>query len=342
MIVRELAPEETGRWDEFVTGHPHGTPFHLIAWRKTIEAVFPYRAMYLVAVDGDDLVAVLPLFLVENFLMGRVLISSPFAVYGGILSKTEEGRDAVRDHLRRLGEELKVRHVELRNGFEEQCAGFQRLARYVTFTQELSAQDRDELLRSLPKKTRNLVRKTERYPYSTRVARSLDSFYVLIEKSYRRLGTPVFPKRYFQAIAGSFGGMVDVREVVLDEAVVAVSLNFLFRDMMHTYFAASAEEQLSKSPNNFMYFDHLLWAGANGYRVFDFGRSKKESGHYEFKKHWRTAMRELPYEILLVNSDEMPNFSPANPRFQMAIRLWRMLPLPVARVLGPHLIPLFP
>jgi hypothetical protein len=136
--------------------------------------------------------------------------------------------------------------------------------------------------------------------------------------------------------------MVDVREVVLDGRVVAVSFNFLFRDIMHTYFAASSEEHLSMSPNNFMYFDHLLWAGKNGYRTFDFGRSKKESGHYTFKKHWRTTSRELPYEVLLVTRDELPNFSPTNPKFQLSIRLWQMLPLSVARVLGPRLIPLFP
>jgi hypothetical protein len=53
-------------------------------------------------------------------------------------------------------------------------------------------------------------------------------------------------------------------------------------------------------------------------------------------------MRELPYEIVLLKRKELPNFSPANPRFQPAIRVWRNLPLPVTRVMSRFVLPLFP
>ena len=46
-------------------------------------------------------------------------------------------------------------------------------------------------------------------------------------------------------------------------------------------------------------------------------------------------MRELPYELILVNRKELPNFSPANPKFSLAIRAWQKVPLPITRVLGP-------
>jgi hypothetical protein len=50
----------------------------------------------------------------------------------------------------------------------------------------------------------------------------------------------------------------------------------------------------------------------------------------------------LPYEMLLVRRKEVPNFSPTNPKFQFAIRVWQHLPLPVTRMLGPSLVRLFP
>jgi hypothetical protein len=53
-------------------------------------------------------------------------------------------------------------------------------------------------------------------------------------------------------------------------------------------------------------------------------------------------MRELPYEVLLVNRKELPNFSPANPRFEIAIQAWRRLPLPLTRTLSRFVFPLFP
>ncbi|MBV8730701.1 MAG: peptidoglycan bridge formation protein FemAB, partial [Acidobacteriia bacterium] len=79
-----------------------------------------------------------------------------------------------------------------------------------------------------------------------------------------------------------------------------------------------------------------------GYKLFDFGRSKRDTGPFEFKKHWNTRMRELPYEIVLIRRKELPNFSPANPRFRLAIRAWSVLPLPVARVASRFVLRLFP
>jgi hypothetical protein len=91
-----------------------------------------------------------------------------------------------------------------------------------------------------------------------------------------------------------------------------------------------------------MYFDHLRWAGANGFTLFDFGRCKRGTGVFEFKRHWNTTMHELPYEVVLIRRKEVPNFSPTNPRFEAAIRLWRLLPLWITRLIGPKVIRLFP
>jgi hypothetical protein len=79
-----------------------------------------------------------------------------------------------------------------------------------------------------------------------------------------------------------------------------------------------------------------------GVRQFDFGRSKLGSGSYAFKTQWNMRERPLPYQFFLVRRKNMPNFSPANPRFKFAISLWKALPLPVTRVLGPAMVRAFP
>ena len=84
--VRLLDAQAEPAWDAFVRAHPMGGPFHLPAWKRAIEESFGYRPYCLAAYGADGLRAVLPLFLVKNFLMGRVLLSTPFAVYGGILA----------------------------------------------------------------------------------------------------------------------------------------------------------------------------------------------------------------------------------------------------------------
>ena len=341
--IEPLAPGQEHLWDAFVRAHPHGTPFHLLAWKRTIETTFPYRAQYLCAFRADGaLCGVLPLFLVDTFLTGKILLSSPFAVYGGVLAIDDEVRRAFGERLRAMAQAGGVQYVELRNSWPEQCLGLEPVGRYVTFTQPVSPISADDLLASVSKKTRNMVRKSLKSPFSTRITTSLDHFYRLLANNYRRLGTPVFPRRFFEAMCANFGPVVDIREILLENDVAAAALNFHFRGSMHTYYAASDPRFLAQAPNNYMYFDFLLWSGHNGYAEFDFGRSKKDTGTFEFKRHWGTIMRELPYEVMLVKRKDLPNFSPKNPKFDLAIRAWRLLPLGATRILGPRLIRLFP
>lgn len=340
--VSQLEQSKYADWDRYVTAHRQGTPFHLTAWRRVLEESFGYEPRYLCATSGGALCGVMPLFLVNTPLTGKVLISSPFAVYGGILADNTDARDAIGAELRKMAEAEAVQYAEIRNAWPEQQLGYFAIDRYVTFTQPVHPMTDDELMASVSKKTRNMVRKSLKNPYSTRVTPSLDTFYRLMSANYRRLGTPVFPRGFFERIPKYFGPIVDIREIMLEDRVAAASMNFYFNGSMHTYYAASDQDLLAQAPNNYMYFDFLRWAGQNGLSEFDFGRSKKDTGTFEFKRHWGTTMRELPYEVLLVKRKDPPNFSPKNPKFEMAIKVWQKLPLAVTNLLGPRLIRMFP
>src|ERR1051325_9435382 len=183
LTARLFQPQDSAQWDAFVGAHPHGSPFHLLAWKRTLERAFRYTSCYLVAEDGRGIRAVLPLFMIQNVIMGRVLISSPFAVYGGILADSGEARDAIKGHLEKLAQEHSVQHVELRNCYPEQCVGFQRISRYVTFTQDTMIADAEELLSALPKKTRNMVRKTQKFAYEVRFSKDISAFYTLMARN---------------------------------------------------------------------------------------------------------------------------------------------------------------
>jgi FemAB-related protein (PEP-CTERM system-associated) len=341
MTTRGFQEQDASAWDHFVTAHPQSSLFHLTAWKRTIEESFGYQPRYLLAMEDGRIRGVLPLFLVKNPVIGQVLVSSPFAVYGGILADCDQARQMLYDAVRHLGAQLGVDHIELRNAYRDQCVGEPNIDRYVTFTQELSSSG--DLLESLPKKTRNLVRKALKTPfemrYNVRDPRVMDEVH---SRNMRRLGTPNFPVRYFKRLLANFGDMADIREVWHDNTVMAVSLNLYYRGQMHTYHAAADQRFNALSPNMFMYYDHLRWASENGFPIFDFGRSKKDTGPYTFKTHWKTTMRELPYEIILVRRKTLPNFSPANPKFALPIKIWKCLPLPVTRMVSRVVFPLFP
>jgi len=339
---RSIERSDMPAWDRFVRAHLSGTPFHLMAWHDTLRSIFGYRAEYRVAIEYGEIVGVLPMFIVDNFVTGKVLVSTPFGVYGGILASSNGGHEILRDAMTTLAHKEGVQYAELRNSFSQQASGFDSVDRYCTFTRDVTPASRDDLLAALPQKTRNVLRKALKQNFTTRPAPDLGAFYALLSETYRRHGTPVFPKRFFETIVGNSGSEVDVREVVLDGKVVAASLNFLYQRQMHTYYAASSRDCWKMNVNDFMYFEQIMWAGQNGFTLFDFGRSKVGGGPSEFKKHWGAIMRPLPYEVMLVKRRELPNFSQSNPKFDLAVRAWQKMPLAVTQLVGPRLVGMFP
>lgn len=277
------------------------------------------------------------MFLVQNILVGKALISSPFAVYGGILADSDEVRFALRDAARELGRYLGVQYVELRNAWEEQLSGLPQIRRYVTFTAEIGS-GQDAILAAIPRKQRAEVRYGIKANLTSRVATDSSNFERLYSESLRRLGTPCFPSRHFAELRRNFGEQAGIREVMLGDKIIAAVFTFYFRDQVLPYYGASDTAHNDVSPANFMYFDLMRWGSQNGYRTFDFGRSRIDTGSYHFKARWGMQMRELPYEMILVRRKELPNFSPGNPKFQAAIRLWQRMPLPVTRAVGPWFI----
>jgi FemAB-related protein (PEP-CTERM system-associated) len=340
--VREFDGADALRWDEFVSAHPHGSPFHLTAWKRSIEETFGYQPHYLLAEEEGRIRGVLPLSLAQTLVIGKALISTPFAVYGGILADGDDSLRALGAAAEALGRELAVDYVDLRNAYPEQRAGFAPVERYVTFTQTIG-RDRDAILESIPRKTRAAVRKALKHPYSTRRSTDPAAFEALYARNLRRLGTPCFPPRHFTTLLRNFGKAADIFEVILQGKVVAAVFSFYFRDQVLPYYGASDPAFNEFAPNNFMYYELMCQSGTAGLELFDFGRSKVQgSGSFDFKSHWGMAVRPLPYEMLLVRRKELPNFTPTQPKFSKAIQIWQHVPMPIARVMGPFLIRLVP
>ena len=72
--------------------------------------------------------------------------------------------------------------------------------------------------------------------------------------------------------------------------------------------------------------------------MLDLGRSLIGSGNEVFKTKWKPRKQLLAYWYALLKSHELPDLNQKNPKFQVAIWLWKRLPAFVVRPLGPFLI----
>jgi hypothetical protein len=75
-----------------------------------------------------------------------------------------------------------------------------------------------------------------------------------------------------------------------------------------------------------------------GCATFDMGRSKRDTGSFEFKRRWGVEPTPLHYEYFLRRGDALPDVNPLNPKYRLFIEGWKRLPLPVANRLGPLII----
>ena len=87
-----------------------------------------------------------------------------------------------------------------------------------------------------------------------------------------------------------------------------------------------------------MYWEMLRRSLEGGARAFDFGRSSVDSGTHKFKAQWGAEPVQLNWEYQLLTPGELPNVSPANPKYQFAIALWQKLPLSVTTRVGPMIV----
>ena len=72
--------------------------------------------------------------------------------------------------------------------------------------------------------------------------------------------------------------------------------------------------------------------------MFDYGRSKRDTGSFDFKKNWGFEPQPLALRVSrCYRGDRIPQNNPLNPKYRAFIALWRRLPLPIANRLGPLL-----
>jgi FemAB-related protein (PEP-CTERM system-associated) len=154
----------------------------------------------------------------------------------------------------------------------------------------------------------------------------------------RDLGTPVYSVRFFAEILGAFPDRTRIHLVSHGVTPVATGLTFQTAATLEIPWASSVRDFNTLCPNHLLYWSALEGAIERGCSTFDFGRSTPNEGTYKFKEQWGAQPAPLCWEYGLLQRDQLPNSSPTNPKFRMAIALWKKLPVGIATRLGPMIV----
>ena len=153
--ITELQPDADdprGAWQRYADRARSATLFHALSWMDAVRSSYPHRPHYLMAWRGGDVVGVFPLFEVRSLLAGRMLVSVPYGVYGGVLCDDQEVADALLAEARRVAHCIGARYIDIRSS-KARWPCLTTLDRYVTFVRDLP-QSVDDVLSLFPRKAR--------------------------------------------------------------------------------------------------------------------------------------------------------------------------------------------
>ena len=337
VIVREMTDGDACAWDRFVFATDGTTFFHRAGWKSVLNETFGLRPHYLIAEREGQIVGVLPLFLQKSLLFGNALVSIPFGVEGGPVATNTAALSALDRAALALMEQTHARFLEYRIRGATRPGWQAKRELYATFARDLSADD-DKNLLAIPRKQRAVVRKTLASSLASEVDPATDRLYRIYSESVRNLGTPMFPRSYFPALLKAFEGDCDIVVILDDGAPVSAVMNFYFKGCVMPYYGGGTAGARRSGANDFLYWEVMRRAAARGFRRFDFGRSKANTGAFAFKKNWGFDPEWLEYEYYLSPGQSLPEKNPLNPKYALLIAAWKRLPLPIANAIGPLLI----
>jgi FemAB-related protein (PEP-CTERM system-associated) len=328
---------EVARIERFVAASG-GTAFHRPAWLRAVARGTGQRALGLVAEKGGALTGWLPLTEVHSPLFGRALVSSGFAVGGGVLTATPATVRRLCDAAVELAQRRSCATVELRGGaFPSDWHAISN--KHCGFAADLAADDEAQLL-ALPRKHRAEVRKGlagELTVAAGTSAADRAAHYAVYAQSVRNLGTPVFPRALFDAVLDGFGHDADILTVRHRGEPVASVLSLYHHGAVLPYWGGGTHAARALRANERMYFELMRHARRRGCTRFDFGRSKTGSGPWHYKKNWGFAPQPLTYASWTAPGAKPRNIDPTSHAYSARIELWKRLPLALANRIGPHI-----
>lgn len=325
-------------WDHYVLGnHPQGTIFHSLKWHGILDRTFglPYHLLA-VKDDNGDYMGVLSLYVAKGLSGSKALYSSPYTVYGGILSSSAEASQVLADKAREICIEEKAELVHLRNSSVSGIV-LPSTDLHTNFIKPLPSTE-EECLVSIPRKSRATVRHgRDKYNLTWIVNRDWETLWELHAINLHKLGTPVFPKSYFKNITEQLNDDMDILFVMHEGIPVCGVMTFYYRDVCNPYFSGSSSQASHSGANSFMYYALMCHALSRNCKQFDFGKSRKGTGSYQFKVNMGFESKLLPYQYILNKSTEVPNVNPSNPKYALFIKLWSKQPFWMSKIIGPAL-----
>lgn len=314
----------------------------LDSWTKLVQALYDYKIHRFAVFDDTQPLGALALVEVNHPVFGHYLVTAPFGSYGGFAFESTAARDLLLEEASRLAREINVEYAAIRfeEGEAQPPANWTQLPSYYTYLVDLPSTS-EEILKTFSSDHRNHVRKSMKKGFTVRFGQLdlLDDIYEALSRSMHELGSPYHSKTYLHKMAEFLGDTLEFAVLYDPQGKIAGGGVFIYQgDTVFNLHANILRFFRSNYAGEFLYWSVIERGIQKGLKTFDLGRSLVASGNEIFKMKWAPRKKLLAYWHWLAAGQELPSLNQKNPKFQIAIAVWKRLPAFIVRPLGPHLV----
>jgi FemAB-related protein (PEP-CTERM system-associated) len=342
-LTTELCTDDAA-WDAFVDANG-GPAYALSGWRDAVDS-YGHDHWQLVVRDTSSgaLAGALPLTHVDSRLFGSKLLSPAFAERGGVVVGEQDAdrvTELLLDQTVQLAERLGVDSVSLRGSQVAGTDQFVEKNRYVTFRVDTAAGTETVWDGLKGSRQRQVEQAGDDASLEFSVGTSLDDlreYYQLYLESMRGHGSPPHSFEFFRRLWDSLypSGNFRLSTVHHEGSLVNGMIDLGVGSTVYQWGVVSDYDYRDLNGGSFLLWKSLEWAAENGYDTYEFGRTREGSGVYMFKKSFGGS--KTWYDDLHYFPDGNATLQdPDDEKYEQARDVWKRLPVPVTRLLGPRI-----
>jgi FemAB-related protein (PEP-CTERM system-associated) len=332
------------RWNEYVNHQAHASPYHLFAWKQSIEYSYHQKSYYLMALDNQNqITGILPTILIKPPLGYATLCSLPYCDRGEALADSPAIVEQLISKANELRQILKAQRYEYRS---TKLTTYVLNAQHATLEPQkvrmiLELPEKSEvLLAGFKAKLRSQIKKAEKNDLIYEIGNNeylVSAFYDVFTANMRDLGSPTHSKCWFECISRFYAENCIISIVKSNCIPIGAGLILINGKTATIPWASTLRKYNKLAPNMMLYWSLLKYATDNDCQQFDFGRSSIGEGTFKFKQQWGAKPVALDWKTYpeIINKEvKADNLHQNSSLRQTAEYIWRKLPLTLTIQLG--------
>jgi hypothetical protein len=339
MRVEVIDGAKRADWDRFVDESPHVIAWHSYYYCDVLEQMYHLRFYPLAAYEGGTVVGILPLYLSETLRRGRLLVSVPYFVAGGIVAVGEEAEQALLERGMALAREVKATQVVLRQ-YKRRIPG-DLATDDGYYNRELAVGGSlDDVHRQLSDTNRARIEEAEghgtvlEYP-----SREVDTYYEFLLRDQHGLGIPCPSRKWVELLLGTRTYAIALLR--RNGSVVAATLAKRFKDTISFPLTClSSHDERGELFGYDLYWKLIVRSAGEGIRIVHSGRIPRGDMVPRYRLGWGGTLHNYYYQLPGVRG--ATTVGTRGSKRSLFETVWRKMPRTLARAVGPAIVKQFP